>query len=116
MKIFGLSKDQVWKEFAESIGGNFYTSGHGLWVEESGILARYKGLDIKLDTYRAVFNRRLPAYTRIKTYYHSSSPINFTIRDKTWIDLLFGFLPHYRTKTDDREFNRAFFDVMGQMS
>ncbi len=116
MKIFGPSKDQVWKEFADSIGGNFHTSGHGLWVEESGILARYKELEIKLDTYRNLLSRRFPAYTRIKTYYYSTSPINFTIRDKIWFDLLFGFLPHYQVKTDDREFNRAFFDVMGQMS
>jgi hypothetical protein len=108
--MFGPSKDRVWKEFSDTIGGSIHPGGFsdGWWGGESGILARYKGQEIIFDTYQDFFNRMTVRYTRIRTRYHSSSPLNFTVRSKTFSDLLLGLLPHYYSKIGDRDFDRNF--------
>jgi hypothetical protein len=110
MNMFGPSKDRVWKEFSDAIGGSIHPGGFsdGWWGGESGILARYKGLEIIFDTYQDFFNRMPVRYTRIRTRYNSSSPLNFIVRSKTFSDLLLGLMPHYFAKIGDREFDWSF--------
>jgi|GEM_PF-2691688 len=110
MRIFGPSKEEVWKGFSEEVSGVFYDGGvrDSWWEGESGVLLSHKGLEIKFDTYQDVFDRMLPQYTRIRTRYRSSNPLNFTIRHKTWIDLLIGLRPGYFVKTGDTEFDWGF--------
>lgn len=50
----------------------------------------------------------LPKYTRIRTRYHSSNPLLFTIRHKMWLDLLLGLRGGYFVKTGDRDFDWDF--------
>ena len=108
--MFGPSKDQIWKEFSDTIGGSMHPGGfsEGWWGGESGIRVRYKGLEIIFDTYEDFFSRPRFKYTRVRARYQSSNPLNFTIRDKTFLDLFLGWLPHYSVKTDDRDFNWNF--------
>ncbi|MDF1667328.1 MAG: DUF3137 domain-containing protein, partial [Planctomycetota bacterium] len=47
--LFGPSKDEIWRDLAHELGGEFYEGG--LFKGPSAVAARYKEWTVTFDTY-----------------------------------------------------------------
>jgi len=74
--LFGPSRDEIWRQFAATVGGNFTAGGfwnggkveaaHGQWI-------------VTLDTYTVSTGKSSITYTRIRAPYVNPDGFHFTI-------------------------------------
>src|SRR5436305_1854891 len=90
-KIFGLDKDEVWKELCSEIGADFIKGG--FWKDQSKVRAHVMNWTITLDTYTVSTGNSSVTYTRMRAPYVNKDGFRFTIYRKSLLsDLwkLFG--------------------------
>lgn len=78
-KIFGPSKDKIWRQFSGQVGGQFVKGG---FFSKSVVRARHKQWTITLDTYSQSDGESSTTYTRIRAPYINKDGFWFTIYRK----------------------------------
>lgn len=75
----GPSKDEIWKQFADTVSGNF-TEG-GFW-NSSKVEASHGPWVVTLDTYRVSTGKSYITYTRLRAPYMNPDGFHFNIYRK----------------------------------
>ncbi|KAB3526332.1 DUF3137 domain-containing protein [Alkaliphilus serpentinus] len=79
MGLFGPSKNDVWKQFADEIGGEFL---EGSIFKPSMVQVAFRGWNITLDTYTVSHGKSSTTYTRIRAPFVSTQGFHFKIYKK----------------------------------
>lgn len=77
--VFGPSKDDVWSQLAEELGGEFIKGGV---FKPSLVQVAFKNWVITLDTYTVSHGKTSTTYTRLRAPYISTSGFHFKIYKK----------------------------------
>jgi len=88
-QLFGPSKDEIWRQLAHEIKGDFVGGG---W-KGSKVQAQFKEWTITLDTYTVSTGKSAVTYTRLRAPYVNADNFRFTIYRKgifTGIAKFFG--------------------------
>ncbi|HEX3444052.1 MAG TPA: hypothetical protein VHS80_04990 [Chthoniobacterales bacterium] len=72
-RFFGPTRDEIWEQLAEEIGGNFYDGG--LWLGDSKVRAHAGDWIVTLDTYR----ERGTTFTRLRAPFVNKDGFVFSI-------------------------------------
>lgn len=89
-KLFGPSKNEIWRQLSEQIGGHFYPGG---LFSHSSVVAIHRQWTITLDTYSQGGGETSTDYTRMRAPYINKDGFWFTIYRKgffTGVGKLFG--------------------------
>jgi hypothetical protein len=78
-KIFGPSKDEVWRQLSNEIGADFIDGG--IWKGDK-IVAKVKEWTITLDTYTVSTGKSHVTYTRMRAPYVNADGFRFKIYRK----------------------------------
>jgi hypothetical protein len=73
-RFFGPTRDEIWEQLAEEIGGNFYDGG--LWLGDSKVRAHAGDWIVTLDTYR---DARGTTFTRLRAPFVNKDGFVFSI-------------------------------------
>lgn len=74
--LFGPGKDEIWRELAQELGGEFYEGG--LFSGPSAVAARYKEWTVTFDTY-STGGKNSKTYTRIRAPFCNAEELRFEI-------------------------------------
>ena len=75
-KLFGPSRDEIWKQFAAAVGGSFNEGG--FW-NGSKVEATYGQWVVTLDTYTVSNGKTSVSYTRMRSPYVNPDGFHFNI-------------------------------------
>lgn len=103
--IFGPSKNEVWRQFSEQVGGDFIKSG---FFSNSVVRARHKQWTITLDTYSQGDAETSTDYTRIRAPYVTKDGFWFTIYRKGFFTGVGKLLGMQDVEIGDPAFDEAF--------
>src|SRR5438477_46492 len=78
-QIFGPSKDEIWRELSDQVGGNFVQTG---FFSKTKIEVHHKQWTITLDTFTESSGETSQIYTRIRAPYVNKDGFRFTIYRK----------------------------------
>ncbi len=78
--LFGPSKDKIWQQFADAVGGDFTASDFG---KVSKVEATHDQWIVTLDTYAVSTGKSVMVYTRIRAPYVNPDDFHFAIYRKT---------------------------------
>lgn len=104
-KLFGPSKDEIWRQFSDQIGGEFVQGGffsHGV------VRACHKQWTITLDTYSQSDGDSSTTYTRIRAPYVNKDGFWFTIYRKGFFTGVGKLLGMQDVEIGDPLFDDAF--------
>ncbi|RCJ16786.1 hypothetical protein A6S26_32630 [Nostoc sp. ATCC 43529] len=109
-KIFGPSKEEVWRQFCDEIGGDFIVGG--FWRGSDKVQVKYQEWTITLDTY-IVNNSNgesstSTTYTRIRAPYISRDGFRFKIYRKNILSNIWKLFGMEDLNVGDSEFDRDF--------
>jgi len=82
-KIFGPSKDEIWKQLSQEIGGEFVEGG--FWRGDSRVEAQIKNWTVTLDTFTVSTGKSSVTYTRIRAPYVNRNGFRFKIYRKSFL-------------------------------
>jgi hypothetical protein len=85
-KIFGPSKDEIWKQLSEEIGGKYIKAAR--WKGDSKVQVRVRDWTITLDTYTVSTGKSNVTYTRMRAPYVNKDGFRFTIYRANWFSAL----------------------------
>ncbi len=105
MGLFGPSKDEVWGQVSQEIGGRFIPAG--LW-KSSRVESEVGPWTIVLDTYRRSQGKTSQVYTRMKVPYVNPGQLRFKVYRKGIFSELGKFLGMQNIDVGDFEFDGAF--------
>jgi hypothetical protein len=98
-KTFGPTRDEIWEQLAQEIGGNFYDGG--FWLGDSKVRAQVGDWTITLDTYK---DNAGTIFTRLRAPFVNRDGFVFSVfREKSFED-------HHSPGVQDLEIGRADFD------
>lgn len=89
-KIFGPSKDQIWRQFSARIGADYESGGH--WFVESLIRVRHRNWTIVFDTHQLPGGRFPSACTRVHALYVNKDGFRFSLYRRGITSKLMKFL------------------------
>jgi hypothetical protein len=99
-RFFGPTRDAVWEQFAEEIGGNFYDGG--FWLGDSKVRAHSGDWIVTLDTYK---DQHGTIFTRLRAPFVNKDGFVFTVfRDGSFED-------RHSADDQDLEVGEADFDA-----
>lgn len=105
MGLFGISKDDAWRELSEQIGAEFVEQG--FW-KGSAVQARVGPWTITLDTYTVSTQHSHTTFTRMRAPYVNPEGFRFTIYRKGLFSELGKLLGMQDIDVGDMEFDDAF--------
>jgi hypothetical protein len=105
MAWFGPSKDDVWRQLSEEVGGELVDSG--FWKGKK-VQAHAGPWTITLDTYTESSGESAVTYTRMRAPYVNSDGFRFTIYRKGIFSELGKLLGMQDIEVGDPEFDEAF--------
>ncbi|WP_074304403.1 DUF3137 domain-containing protein [Singulisphaera sp. GP187] len=105
MGIFGPSKDQVWRQLSEEIGGEFV---EGRFWSGNRVQAHVAPWTITLDTFTVSTGHSHITYTRMRAPYVNPEGLRFTLYRKGLFSELGKLLGMQDIEVGDPEFDEAF--------
>lgn len=78
-QLFGSSKEDIWQELADQVGGNF-TYG-GFWLPDK-VEAHYRDWTIVLDTGVVSTGKTIFVYTRLRAPFTNTDDFRFSVQRK----------------------------------
>jgi len=106
-QIFGPSKDEIWRQLCDQIGGDFVEE-EGLW-KETKVQVHHKQWTITLDTYtESDPDLNSQTYTRMRAPYVNKDGFRFTIYRKGFFSDLGKMLGMQDVEIGEPEFDDAF--------
>lgn len=105
MGWFGPSKDEVWKELADTIGAEFVAGG--FW-KGNKVLAHVGPWTLTLDTYVESSGESAVTYTRMRAPYVNADGFRFTVHRKGLFGGIGKLLGVQNIEVGDAEFDEAF--------
>lgn len=104
-KLFGPSRDEIWRQFSDQVGGDFVKGG---FFSQSVVRARHKQWTITLDTYSQGDAETSTDYTRIRAPYINKDGFWFTIYRKGFFTGVGKLLGMQDVEIGDPLFDDAF--------
>jgi len=104
-QIFGPSKDEIWRQLCDQIGGDFVQGG--FW-KGSKVQVQHKQWTITLDTYTDSDGETSSTYTRMRAPYVNKDGFRFTIYRKGFFSDLGKLLGMQDVEIGEPEFDDAF--------
>jgi hypothetical protein len=103
--ILGPSKDEIWRQLSDQIGGDFVQGG--FW-KGSKVQAPYKQWTITLDTSKVFTGHMIHSFTRMCTPYVSKDGFQFAIHRTAFIFELGKKLGMQDIEIGEPDFDKAF--------
>jgi hypothetical protein len=98
-RFFGPTREEIWEQLAEEIGGNFYDGG--FWLGDSKVRAHVGDWVVTLDTYK---NNAGTVFTRLRAPFVNKDGFVFSLfREGSFED-------HHSVDEQDLEVGQADFD------
>lgn len=104
-KLFGPSKDEIWKQLSDEIGAQVVAGG--AWHGDK-VIARVKEWTVTLDTYTVSTGHTHVTYTRMRAPYVNADGFRFTIYRKGIFSGLGKLLGMQDIEAGEPEFDRDF--------
>jgi hypothetical protein len=104
-QLFGPSKDEIWRQLCEQIGGEFVEGG--FW-QGSKIQVHHKQWTVTLDTYTESDGKTSRTYTRMRAPYVNKDGFRFTIYRRGFFSDLGKLLGMQDVEIGEPEFDDAF--------
>ena len=103
--IFGPSKEEIWKQIANDIGGEFIDGG--FWKKD---LLRYKhaNWELLLDTFTRSHGKSSSTYTRLRVPFLNKDGLYFKIYREGFFSGLGKFFGMQDLQIKDQRFNDSF--------
>lgn len=104
-ELFGPSKDEIWKQLSQELGGEFVDGG--FWKKDR-VVARVGEWTVTLDTYTVSTGHTHVTYTRIRTPYVNPDGFRFSIRRRSLFSGIGKLLGMQDIEVGDAEFDHEF--------
>jgi hypothetical protein len=104
-KIFGPSRDEVWRQLAGEIGASYV--GGGTWHADK-VQARVKEWTVTLDTYTVSTGKSTVTFTRMRAPYVNPDGFRFKVYRKGLFSGLGKMFGMQDVEIGDHEFDQAF--------
>ncbi len=104
-KIFGPSKDEIWRQLCDQIGGDFVEGG---FFTSSRAQSQHDQWTITLDTYTESNGKTSHTYTRMRVPYVNKDGFRFTVYRRGFFSELGKLLGMQDVEIGDPEFDDAF--------
>lgn len=104
-QLFGPSKDEIWRQLCEQIGGDFVEGG--FW-KGSKVQVHHKQRTVTLDTYSESQGENNATYTRMRAPFVNNDGFRFTIYRRGFFSDLGKLLGMQDVEIGDPEFDDAY--------
>ena len=104
-KLFGASRDEVWRELSSEVGGEFI---EGSFTQSSKVRVKVKEWTITLDTFTVSTQNSSSTYTRMRAPFVNADQFRFTIYRRSVFTNLGKLLGMQDIEIGDAAFDEAF--------
>lgn len=105
MRWFGPSKEEIWRQLAQEIGGEFVDGG--FWKKDR-VEARHQEWTLVLDTYAVSSGKYSIPYTRLRAPYVNQDGFRFTVYRRGLFSGIGKFFGMQDVEVGHPEFDRDF--------
>jgi len=104
-KLFGPSKDEIWRQLSAEVGGDFVQSG---FFKRTRVAVQHNEWTITLDAYTESSGETSQTYTRMRAPYVNRDGFRFTIYRKGFFSDLGKLLGMQHIEIGEPDFDDAF--------